>query len=92
MPKKTSMHPNNSPKCEVPDAKEHHGASPSMVHVKVTRAKKTRGGIHLRHAQAQQAQRKLQADQEREGVRMGIDIAKSRQQAAAKPKPKKEDR
>jgi hypothetical protein len=42
--------------------------------------------------QAQQAQRKLQADQEREGVRMGIDIAKSRQQAAAKPKTKKEDR
>jgi hypothetical protein len=38
--------------------------------------------------QAQQAQRKLQADQERDGVRMGIDIAKSRQQAAAKPAAK----
>lgn len=33
--------------------------------------------------QAQQAEKKLQADQEREGVRMGIDIAKSKQQAAA---------
>ena len=36
--------------------------------------------------QAQQAEKKLQADQEREGVRMGIDIAKSRQQAA-RPQP-----
>jgi hypothetical protein len=34
--------------------------------------------------QAQQAEKRLQADQEREGARMGIDIAKSRQQAAAK--------
>ena len=33
--------------------------------------------------QAQQAEKKLQADQEREGVRMGIDIAKSKQQEAA---------
>ena len=33
--------------------------------------------------QATQAEKKLQADQEREGVRMGIDIAKSKQQAAA---------
>jgi hypothetical protein len=33
--------------------------------------------------QAQQAEKKLQADQEREGVRMGIDIAKSKQQSAA---------
>jgi hypothetical protein len=32
--------------------------------------------------QAQQAEKRLQSDQEREGVRMGIDIAKSRQQAA----------
>lgn len=36
--------------------------------------------------QATQAEKKLQADQEREGVRMGIDIAKSRQQAA-RPQP-----
>ena len=36
--------------------------------------------------QAQQAEKKMQADQEREGVRMGIDIAKSRQQAA-RPQP-----
>jgi hypothetical protein len=36
--------------------------------------------------QAQQAEKKLQSDQEREGVRMGIDIAKSRQQAA-RPQP-----
>ena len=34
--------------------------------------------------QAQQAEKKLQADQEREGVRMGIDIAKSRQANASK--------
>jgi hypothetical protein len=40
--------------------------------------------------QAQQAEKKLQADQEREGVRMGIDIAKSRQQAA-RPQPTKGD-
>jgi hypothetical protein len=33
--------------------------------------------------QAQQAEKKLQSDQERDGVRMGIDIAKSKQQAAA---------
>jgi hypothetical protein len=33
--------------------------------------------------QAQQADKKMEAEQEREGVRMGIDIAKSRQQAAA---------
>ena len=32
--------------------------------------------------QAQQAEKKLQADQEREGVRMGIDIAKSRTEVA----------
>jgi hypothetical protein len=38
--------------------------------------------------QATQAAKKLQADQEREGVRMGIDIAKSRQQAA-RPQPTK---
>jgi hypothetical protein len=38
--------------------------------------------------QAQQAEKKLQSDQEREGVRMGIDIAKSRQQAA-RPQPPK---
>lgn len=36
--------------------------------------------------QATQAEKKLQADQEREGVRMGIDIAKSRAQAA-RPQP-----
>jgi hypothetical protein len=36
--------------------------------------------------QATQAEKKLLADQEREGVRMGIDIAKSRQQAA-RPQP-----
>jgi len=36
--------------------------------------------------QAQQAEKKLQSDQEREGVRMGIDIAKSR---AAMDKPTK---
>jgi hypothetical protein len=36
--------------------------------------------------QAQQAEKKMQADQEREGVRLGIDIAKSRQQAA-RPQP-----
>jgi hypothetical protein len=33
-------------------------------------------------SQIKQAEAKLQSDQEREGVRMGIDIAKSRQQAA----------
>ena len=38
--------------------------------------------------QAQQAEKRLQSDQEREGVRMGIDIAKSRQQAA-RPQPTK---
>lgn len=38
--------------------------------------------------QATQAEKKLQADQERDGVRMGIDIAKSRQQAA-RPQPTK---
>jgi hypothetical protein len=38
--------------------------------------------------QAQQAEKRLQADQEREGVRMGIDIAKSRQQMA-RPQPTK---
>ena len=38
--------------------------------------------------QAQQAEKKLQSDQEREGVRMGIDIAKSRQQVA-RPQPPK---
>ena len=38
--------------------------------------------------QAQQAEKKLQADQEREGVRMGIDIAKSKQQAAAQARAK----
>jgi hypothetical protein len=37
--------------------------------------------------QATQAEKKLQSDQEREGVRMGIDIAKSRQQAAQKNQP-----
>jgi len=36
--------------------------------------------------QAQQAEKRLQSDQEREGVRMGIDIAKSRQQVA-RPQP-----
>lgn len=36
--------------------------------------------------QATQAEKKLQADQEREGVRMGIEIGKSRQQAA-RPQP-----
>jgi hypothetical protein len=41
--------------------------------------------------QATQAAKKLQADQEREGVRMGIDIAKSRQQAA-RPQPTKEQK
>jgi hypothetical protein len=35
--------------------------------------------------QAQQAEKKMQADQEREGVRMGIDIAKSRQQLTRNP-------
>ena len=35
-------------------------------------------------AQMKQAEAKLQADQEREGVRMGIDIAKSRAEAAKK--------
>ena len=40
--------------------------------------------------QAQQAEKQLRADQEREGVRMGIDIAKSRQQAA-RPQPTKGD-
>jgi len=34
-------------------------------------------------AQSEQQKAKLEADQQREGVRMGIDIAKSRQQAAA---------
>jgi hypothetical protein len=38
--------------------------------------------------QAQQAEKRLQSDQEREGVRMGIDIAKSRQQAAAQARAK----
>jgi hypothetical protein len=38
--------------------------------------------------QAQQAEKKLQSDQEREGVRMGIDIAKSKQQAAAQARAK----
>jgi hypothetical protein len=38
--------------------------------------------------QAQQAEKRLQAEQEREGVRIGIDIAKSRQQMA-NPKPTK---
>ena len=38
--------------------------------------------------QAQQAEKKLQADQEREGVRMGIDIAKSKQQSAAQARAK----
>jgi hypothetical protein len=38
--------------------------------------------------QAQHMEKKLQSDQEREGVRMGIDIAKSRQQAA-RPQPTK---
>ncbi len=38
--------------------------------------------------QAQQAEKRLQSDQEREGVRMGIDIAKSRQQMA-RPQPTK---
>jgi len=36
--------------------------------------------------QATQAEKKLQADQEREGVRMGIEIGKSREQAA-RPQP-----
>jgi hypothetical protein len=36
--------------------------------------------------QAQQTEKKLQSDQERAGVQMGIDIAKSRQQAA-RPQP-----
>ena len=39
--------------------------------------------------QATQTEKKLQSDQEREGVRMGIDIAKSRQQAAQKNQPPK---
>jgi autotransporter translocation and assembly factor TamB len=39
--------------------------------------------------QATQAEKKLQSDQEREGVRMGIDIAKSRQQATQKNQPSK---
>jgi hypothetical protein len=38
--------------------------------------------------QAQQAEKRLQSDQERAGVQMGIDIAKSRQQAA-RPQPTK---
>jgi len=38
--------------------------------------------------QAQHMEKKLQSDQEREGVRMGIDIAKSRQQMA-RPQPTK---
>ena len=40
-------------------------------------------------AQIKQAEAKLQSDQEREGVRMGIDIAKSRQQAMTKNQPPK---
>ena len=36
--------------------------------------------------QAQQVEKKLQSDQEREGVRMGIDIAKSRAAMAKQPK------
>jgi hypothetical protein len=39
--------------------------------------------------QAKQAEAKLQADQERAGTQMGIDIAKSRQQAAQKNQPPK---
>jgi hypothetical protein len=39
--------------------------------------------------QATQTEKKLQSDQEREGVRMGIDIAKSRQQATQKNQPSK---
>ena len=39
--------------------------------------------------QATQAEKKLQSDQEREGVRMGIDIARSRQQAMQKNQPPK---
>ena len=38
--------------------------------------------------QAQQAEKRLQSDQERAGVQMGIDIAKSRQQAS-RPQPTK---
>ena len=38
--------------------------------------------------QAQQAEKKLQADQEREGVRMGIEIGKSRQQMARQQPPR----
>ena len=40
-------------------------------------------------SQIKQADAKLQADQERSGVQMGIDIAKSRQQAAIKNQPPK---
>ena len=40
-------------------------------------------------AQIKQADAKMQADQEREGVRMGIDIAKSRQEAVQKVQPPK---
>ena len=40
-------------------------------------------------SQIKQAEAKLQADQEREGVRMGIDIAKSRQEAMQKNQPPK---
>jgi hypothetical protein len=40
-------------------------------------------------AQIKQADAKMQADQEREGVRMGIDIARSRQEAAQKVQPPK---
>jgi hypothetical protein len=36
--------------------------------------------------QAQQAEKRLQAEQEREGVRIGVDIAKSREAARAQPK------
>ena len=39
--------------------------------------------------QIKQAEAKLNADQEREGVRMGIDIAKTRQQAEQKVQPPK---
>jgi hypothetical protein len=38
--------------------------------------------------QAQQTEKRLQADLERDGVRMGIDIAKSRQQAASQNQQK----
>lgn len=38
--------------------------------------------------QATQAEKRLQAEQEREGVRIGVDIAKSKQQAAAQARAK----